>query len=352
MKFNISYYENQSKFISNNIDATSSFLVFIGKNTDISLDDFNVNGIKVFGARFPHLICNGKIYEDGLICIEISENFDIEFIKKIIDHDFSIKSYSNTKSIMTILDGFCKNNENFLSKLFENVDVNTNIIGGGAGILDNSSDSILFDNDGFYRNAAILISLESNIKIGVKHGWEYLDGPFIVTSSEKNILKTIDYIDAFDYYKHIIKKDCNVELTKDNFLEVSQNYPIGIIKYQGEQIVRDPITFQNGNIELLGEITNNSMINILKGNRNNLLEASKLASSEARCKDSDLLVMFNCISRKKFLGDDFQIEIDSIYAKQKDKQMIGVTTLGEIANNGNRYINFLNKTCVIGGICN
>jgi hypothetical protein len=29
--------------------------------------------------------------------------------------------------------------------------------------------------------------------------------------------------------------------------------------------------------------------------------------------------------------------------------MIGVLTIGEIANNGNRNINLLNKSCVIGG---
>lgn len=346
MKTNINYHKNQSVFIENS--KNKKFLIFIASKTKINLEDFNKNDISIIGARFPDIIFNGKMYDDGIISLEINTEIDFTLIKSIENFNFKNEPFFKSEALITILDGFCKDNEIFLSKLFENVSLNTNIIGGGAGLLNNDCKSVIFDNHGYYRNCAILISLNANLKVSARHGWTYLDGPFIVTSSERNILKTIDYIDAFEYYKNIIKKDSGIELNKENFLEVSQNYPIGIIKYQGEQIVRDPISFNNGHLELLGEISNNSMINILKGNTKNLLSASKEAIDDIKSDCSDFLIVFNCISRKKFLKNEFQKELDSISI---GNNMIGVTTLGEIANCGSKYINFLNKTCVIGDIC-
>lgn len=350
MKISFNYYKCQNDFIDSTKNEDKNYFIFIASKTKIDLNEFNKYNLKVVGARFPDIIYEGKLYNDGMIALEISENLELLLIKDINRINFENQAILESKSIIALLDGFCKNNEVFLSKLFENVGVNTNIIGGGAGLLDEDSDSIIFDNNGFYKNCAVLISLRANLKIGVKHGWSYLNGPLIATSCEKNILKTIDYIDAFEYYKKIIKEDCGVELNEENFLQVSQNYPIGIIKYQGEQIVRDPISFNNGSIELLGEISNNSMINILKGDKQDLLDASQKAIEDINCENREFSIVFNCISRKKFLHEDFQKELDSIFSHNSN--MIGVTTLGEIANSGNRYINFLNKTCVVGAICN
>ena len=351
MKTNIVYYKSLKDFINNRNKSINKYLLFVASNTTINLSKFDDEDIEVYGARFPHVIYQSKLYEEGLVSIEICSTLSIELIKDVNNHNFEKGKYKNQNSLITILDGFCKDNEEFLSKLFENVDINTNIIGGGAGLLDEENDCIVFDNNKCYRNCAILLSMEQDINIGAHHGWDYLCGPFIATSSEKNILKTIDYVDAYDYYKKIIEEDSGIEINEDNFLEVSQNYPIGIIKYQGEQIVRDPVGFFDKNLLLLGEVSNNSMINILKGNKENLLNASKLASIEAKTNQSDFILLFDCISRKGFLGDNFQDELDMICFDEDKNILFGVTTLGEIANSGNRYINLLNKTCVIGGIC-
>lgn len=351
MKKNTNYYKNQDEFIKNRDKRINKYLILVASNSIISQKKCTDNMISIYGARFPHIIYDGKIYEEGLISIEICDDFRIDLIKDIRTHNINHEYYNHCNSLITILDGFCKDNEVFLSKLFENLNINTNIIGGGAGLLNDENKCIIFDNESSYRNCALLLSLKQKIYISARHGWEFLSGPFIATSSEKNLLKTIDYIPAFDYYKQIIKNDCGIEITKDNFFKVSQNYPLGIIKYHGEQIVRDPIDIIDDGLLLLGEISSNSMINILKGSNQNLLEASKEATFEYESKSSDITILFDCISRKNFLGEDFVLEINSIYENENKNKMIGVTTLGEIANSGNRYINFLNKTCVIGRLC-
>jgi len=350
MNINFKYFNNQESFINYATNKEVKYLIFVASSTNILLENFNKENIKIYGAIFSHLIYKNKLYEKGLISIEISEELNLSFIKNTRDYNFDDCKYSQSKSIITVFDGFSENTENFLINLFENIDFNTNIIGGGAGVLEDKTKKVLFNNEGFFSDSAILLFLNKKIKSSSKYGWEYLSGPYIVTSNEKNLLKTIDYIDALELYKDVVKEDCGLTLTKDNFSDISKNYPIGIIKYTGDEILRDPICFENGNLILIAEIRANSIVNILKGNKNNLINAASEGAKEALDENSNLAIVFNCITRKTFLEEDFEKELDSIYKEIKTNNMIGVITVCEIANKGNKYINLLNKACVIGGI--
>ncbi len=58
--------------------------------------------------------------------------------------------------------------------------------------------------------------------------------------------------------------------------------------------------------------------------------------------------MIDCISRVLFLEDSFVKEIDSVSNIIGDLPLVGALTLGEIANKSDTYIDFYNKTCVVG----
>jgi hypothetical protein len=350
MNINFNYFDNQESFLKYATNKEIKYLIFVASLTDIIIEDFNKNSIEFFGAIFSHIIYKNKLYEKGLISIEITKELNLDFIKNTKDYKFANSKYFESKSIITIFDGFSENSENFLIKLFENIGFNTNIIGGGAGLLEDKAKKAFFSNEGFFSHSAILLFLNEKINISSKHGWEYLSGPYIVTSTKKNILKSIDYTGAFELYQDVIKEDCGLTLTKDNFLEISKTYPLGIIKYTGDEILRDPISFENSNLVLITEIRANSIVNILKGNKDNLIDAASQAAKEALDENSNLALVFNCITRKNFLEENFEEELNSIYTEIKTNNMIGVITLGEIANHGNRYLSLLNKACVIGGI--
>lgn len=349
MKTNISYFKDLESFISQIDNLNIEYLLLVATNTTIEIE--KINTLNITGAIFPEIIYENKLYTTGLIAIEIKSNMKIHFYDDISKEQNFNNIFQSTKSIITLLDGISIHNETFLQNLFYNVNIDTNIIGGGAGTINGENIKVLFNKSGFYNDSAILLTLETTINIGVKHGWEYLTGPFVVTSSEKNILKQLDYKSAFDIYKNIIEKDSGIVLTKDNFQETSQNYPIGIVRYMGEQIVRDPIIYEEENLVLVGEISNNSIINILKGDKQKLLDSAKEATKEALKEESELVIVFECISRKEFLKDKFDEELNNIFSQLHNQKGIGVVTIGEVANNGNRYINFLNKTCVVGAIC-
>jgi hypothetical protein len=351
MNINSKYFENQNRFLEYAITCNTKYLIFSASATTIQLEKFNKQNINIYGAIFSHIIFENKVYEEGLISIEIDdEEINLDFIENIKNYKFDGNKFIQTESIITIFNGFNNYNQEFFIKLFENIPLDINIMGGGAGIIENKNKKVFFNNKGFFLNSVILLSIKSKIKLTSRDGWKSLSGPYIVTSSDKNILKTIDYMDAFELYKNEIKKDCNVDITKDNFLEISKNYPIGIVRYSGANIVRDPISFEKGKLILVTEVGVNSIINILKGNKINLINAAKEAAIEVLDKNSNLAIVFSCITRKSFLEENFQEELNGIYAQIDSNNMIGALTIGEIASNGNRYINLLNKSCVIGGI--
>lgn len=350
MNINSKYFNDQDTFLEYTTDKNSKYLIFAASSTTLKLEDFNKYNLKIYGAIFSHIIYKNEVYDKGLISIKIEKEMDLNFIEDIKNYAFDNTKFIDAKSIITIFNGFSEYNEEFFIKLFENIPLDSNIIGGGAGIIEDKTKNVFFNNEGYFLNSAIFLSLNKKIKITSKHGWESLSGPYIVTSSEKNLLKTIDYIDAFELYKNEIKKDCNMDITKDNFLEISKNYPIGIVRYSGNDIVRDPISFENGELILVTKVRVNSIINFLKGNKKSLINAAHEASKEVLDENCNLAIVFNCITRKNFLEENFKEELDVIYSKINSKNMIGAVTIGEIANNGNKYINLLNKSCAIGGI--
>ena len=101
---------------------------------------------------------------------------------------------------------------------------------------------------------------------------------------------------------------------------------------------------------LVGDIKDNSVINILKVDKTSMLEASKSAAEESIKKDSSLVFIFDCASRVNYLQDGFIEELNNISSLTTKKMLFGAVTIGEIANSGNKYINFYNKTCVIGSV--
>lgn len=349
MEIIANYFETFEELIEKN--NHQEYLLFVGSKTNIDVDILKNSNIKVFGGIFPQIIFKDKVYDFGVIAIEINDNMKPHFIKDISKSSLEKNNFKDVKSVITIIEGLSKHNESFIQELFEKVDIHTNILGAGAGSFEYEEKAFIFDNSGFYKDAAIVLSLKNSIDLGVKHGWEYLEGPYVITSSDGNILKTIDHRSAFEVYKEIVEKDYGQAITKESFLEIAKNYPFGIVKYKGEEVVRDPITFDGENLILVGKVSNNSVINILKGKNESLLNASREAISDALKNSCKFILVFDCITRKSFLEDKFDEELGTIYRDTNASTFIGAISIGEVANEGNKYINFLNKTCVIGGIC-
>ena len=349
------YYETLEDFINDNKNSKSRFFLLIAEETIFDIN--TLINFDVSGAIVPQIIMNNENCSKGLLVSELGVNFNIDLVEDLSKFTSQDESFKNKDSLIVILDGLSPNISSFLDNLFESISHKTQIIGGGAGKMTLVQEPVIFSNGKIYQNAALILSVDLKLHIGIENGWEKLEGPFVTTSSEKNVLKTLNYNNAFDTYKKYVETDSGKKFNKDNFFEISKSYPLGIIKFNKEVIVRDPIALdEDNNLILVGDIPQNSTINILKGNKENLINSSNKAILKIKNNMNENItknvLIFDCISRSIFLEEKFSDELNQITKElSEDTNLFGALTLGEIANNGDEYLSFYNKTCVVGMLC-
>ena len=345
------YFQSIEEFITFKGTKKSLWLLLVAEESSFSYESLGDALSDSYGAIFPEIIYDKEHYKIGVVAIELEKKPYL--VKDIQNPMLEDEELSDIESMLVFVDGLSPYIDSFLFSLFEVIDEDTILFGGGAGKLTLEQERVIFTPEGIYENAALLIAFDNPTRVGVKHGWEFLEGPLVATSSEKNILKKIDYEDAFEVYKRIVQEDSGLTFNDNNFFEIAKSYPLGIVTIDNEVIVRDPIFVQDGALVLVGVMPENSIINILKGEKSHLLGAAKQAAQEAysQSKNAELVFMIDCISRVLFLEEFFKEEIESVYDIVDETPIVGALTLGEIANNSKSYIDFYNKTCVVGVIC-
>lgn len=315
--------------------------------------------ILVWGGIFPEVIYNGSRYKQGIVGCAFKSPVSIEVIKNLKRFKGVIPETlisKNTETLFILNDGWVNNIPWLIETLYEISRKEMTYIGGGAGSLIDMKRPSLFTSNDYFAGGAIIASIDDYISIGIDHGWQTIYGPATASSVKKHILKSINWEPAFKFYKKIVEKDAEVKLTKDNFLEISKSYPLGMLKYDNEIVLRVPIEFdEKNNILLSSEIPKNSILMIMKGSPEKLIEAAGSATDQAktsflsRKKTSPTnALIIDCITRVLFLKDRFEDELKIIETKAGTGVFLfGFLSLGEIASTGDKYIELYNKTVVI-----
>lgn len=198
----------------------------------------------------------------------------------------------------------------------------------------------LFDNRGFFRRGCLFANLKKRIKIAVRHGWSETGTNFIATKTNGREIVELDWKPAFEVYKESLEK-IGEEINEENFFEVAKAYPFGISKIEEEHVIRDPLSTENGRIVCAGKVQQNSVLSLMKGDKEKLIEAARRCSEII---ESDRVFIADCISRVLYLEKDFKKELEAI-----NRECFGPLTIGEVASSES-FIEFHNKTIVVGEI--
>lgn len=336
------------------LNEENKYLLLVAQNSDFDISKIPVS-VQVVGAIFPRLIFEDETYDNGYILAKMTPNTSA-FLVEDMEEKFEIKNLDILNSYFIAVDGLSYKIPYFLENFFSQVSESCRIMGGGAGKVYINQEPVIFKNNKLYKDAALVVGSYDYTGVGVRHGWEEIRGPFIVTHAKDRNIEKINYMDAYSFYMNIIKEDSGLRVSEENFLEIARNYPFGITRYSREFIVRDPICTDGKILELVGDIQSNSIVSILKGEVQNLLEAAKQASFESLENKQDKrepkqLLVVDCVSRYLFLRDDFQKELKNIRSVLSHTVPLwGVLSLGEIASANQENIEYLNKTCVVGSL--
>jgi len=341
----------------------NSIMILAGDK--VGLYPEKVNGVlkeikkPIFGGTFPGIIYQTNKYEDAVLVVGFpfeSRSIILKNISKLETNVLEvlrgqIQIESLIKTYFVFVDGLAKNISRLIDSLFSAYGLEFNYIGGGAGSLSLNQKPCIFTNEGLLEDAAIITGIGLQSSIGVKHGWLELSNSYKVTKVRETVIDELDYKPAFEVYKDAIYRYSGKEINKDNFFSIAKAFPFGISKIGAETVVRDPITVDNNSIICVGEIEIGSFVKILNGKKETLLNAAEEAAiiaSEGHAGGHKKFSFFvDCISRVLFLDQDFNQELENVHRFVNDVPFFGVLSLGEIANNGNDYLEFYNKTAVV-----
>jgi len=343
--------------------GSDAALIFIAEKTPIKINglikELNDRDIKFMGGIFPKIIIEESAYEEGIVVKKLCDLEKIQLIKNLSYKNYNVSGFefsSDEKyTVITFVDGLTTNISHYLEKLYETFGMQTNYLGGGAGSLSLTQQPCVFTNDGIYQDAAVFSILKKKSNIGVSHGWKKINGPFVVTKAKGNLIQEINWKQPFQVYKKVVEEHSGREINKENFFSIAKGYPFGILKDSSKYIVRDPLkTNDKGELICVGELENNMVVDILYGEKESLIDAAKTACEEGLKSSNNIRKahVIDCISRVLFLEKGFDNELQaikrSLSSKHQDIIISGALTLGEISSYGNGFIEFYNKTVVIG----
>ncbi len=338
-------------------------LLFIGEHSAFDVQDLlaalRQQQIPGAGGVFPGVIYGNQKYEAGIVADVLPLAEQPNRITGLDTITFSLDQLPDLPdsqyTALVLVDGLTKHVALFLDRLFRQLGNTVSYIGGGAGSLIFQQKPCVFDSEGIYQDAAVILWVKASVTLGVRHGWKRARGPFIANQTEGTIIQQLNSQPAFQLYKQYVEQQAKTKLTKENFFSVAKEYPLGIYHPGMDYIVRDPITFTDDNaLVCVGEVPKGSMIYILHGNKQSLVDHARQATTEAMKGTSggqhNLIVDF--ISRVLYLEDDFSRELDAVLAALPDQAPtpFGILSLGEIASFQTGRVEFFNKTFVVGSL--
>lgn len=315
-------------------------------------------GKKVIGGVFAEVIFQGERKQEGMVIIPL--NFDLKTdvielslpeaaIMERVLTNFPVSSGTKNHFFLFI-DAFADGKEKFMDCLYNCFGTAVTVLGAGAGSLSFNQIPCIISNAGLQQNVVVLGLASIAATIGVAHGWKPISKPLKITESDETKLISLDWRPAFEVYKEIVEEHSGKEISEANFFEISQSYPLGMVKLDAEHVVRDPYKIEGNIIYNLDRVEKGQYISIMNGNEASLIEAAQkareLIDEKFNAEEASKRAFFciDCISRVLYMQENFTKELSIL---QGNSTVNGALTLGEIANNGETFLEIYNKTVVV-----
>ncbi|MEW5848941.1 MAG: FIST C-terminal domain-containing protein [Myxococcota bacterium] len=319
--------------------------------------------LSFFGGLFPSLIDGQERHDSGILLFTLPKVTEPMLVRGLDTGRFQIPDLlpcvqgpARAKpTALVLVDGLAPNIPLFLEAIYHQLGNRVSYWGGGAGSLTLKARPCVFTREGVHQGAAVVALSPWPARLGVRHGWRELKGPFVATRSNRNVIVQLNWRNAFELYQAAVEADAGVRITPDNFFRVASGYPFGIRKEGQEVVVRDPVAVgEGGTLICVGDVPENAVLSILKGEPERLVGAAGQAAREA-ASPLPLKVrhclLADCVSRVLFLEDRFPEELVAIDQELRGmangNKPLGMLTLGEISSQGEGYLEFFNKTSVV-----
>ncbi len=190
--------------------------------------------------------------------------------------------------------------------------------------------------------------------VGVDHGLRSTTKQMRVTRASGNVVFELDGEPAFEVYvRHAAAR--GIHLTREDAAPYLIGNELGIHFFDRIIRARAPLSVNaDGSLSCVGEIPQGSMVSILDGETQSMVEAARSAALEAKEHLGDAeaagVLLFDCVCRGMILKDEFHQEIEAVRSVFGDVPTAGFLTYGEIARYRGRLDGWHNATAVVVAI--
>ena len=324
----------------------------------------NYRKLNIYGCIVPGILWDGEMMPTGFLAINLKvfskpivvSNIEPAIVIKLKEDLESLVKSGLPQSLLVLVDGYGVTLDHFLASLVSITGDRFNVFGGGTGVSGEQEASI-FTSAGLLRNAALIFPISGNTSIGLRHGFQRVATPLTVTKARQNVLIEIDYQNAFRVYQNLLDEHLKIQIPMYSFSEIAPDYPLGIYRDTSEDLIRDLIAVTStGEIICSAEIPENIFVGLLQGEERNFIEAEEEALRES--VDTPFppkqMFIFDCILRRKMLGQNYSREIKRIFELSEnlvpDANLAGILTLGQIALSESDRLDYYNKSISIASI--
>ena len=318
--------EDDSIFNELRLIFPEGHLVFGSTSGDITAQYVDDNCITVSAIEFEksHFdIKTSNVLSSDLDSFKTGRDLINQFTKKGLKHVFVISEASFI------------NGSELTKGMNDAIDDNLLITGGLCGDGSRFAKTLASYNENPKPGEIVAIGFYGDTfeaSFSIHGGWTPFGPERIVTKSESNVLFELDHQPALDLYKKYLGEKSN-ELPAAALL-----FPLNVkSKYEEQSFVRTILNLdeEQNTMILAGDIPENSKVQLMMTNVDNIAYASELAATQAlekRKSKPQLALLVSCIGRKLVLDQRVEEEIEEVVAVVGDDTTIcGFYSYGEIA---------------------
>lgn len=309
-------------------------------------------GMALVGAIFPALVADGHFITQGAWLLHFAQMPPYFLIPAVNAGEMpaverlvgdvrvrlpALAAGEAKPTLFMIFDSMVPNIASILDGVYLELSNRVEYAGVNAGSESFQPMPCLFDATQVVGDGVLGLLLPGDVAPVLEHGFDQPERAMAATSTEGNRIATIDWRPAFDVYQELIKSEYGIDLTRDNFYQYAVHLPFGILRANGDVIVRIPVALtDDGSLYCVGEVPENTMLVLLEAplaGANGCIErlGDKLRAQSSGLANGQLLT-FYCAGRRMHLGDEAEHELAMLQANAGVSSMAGALSLGEIGS--------------------
>lgn len=324
---------------------------------------FQQKDIPCIGCTSAGEICNDRFYDRAITCLLLDANpsafriyqstpgLSCTHLQAAELGRFALQTFEEPASVI-FSGGFSVNADNIISGLKDAFgELNRPIFGALAGDDLQLSRTLVFSNSAISDNALFALIFDNRqIKCeGIAiSGWEAIGTIHTITRATGNVVYTIDDQPALDFFIKHFGYFSSGEIRKQSLENMSTQYPLQILKENGNRVLRSPLigNEEEGSLTLAAGVREGDRFRFSMSPGMNVIDqtVSEFADFHESFPEADALLLFSCKGRHSALGPFIADEIEGVYDHWK-KPMIGFFSYGELGVDDQGYCDFHNETC-------